>query len=136
MKKLMMLLVILTLALGSKADTYIWEPFDPDNSGEIIGDETFDDLKWQISIYMDECTTQVRIGWEVVSKFVEETIDYVLSHIIRDDYTTEEQFEGNKQFFEEKIREFKDNYDSGVMHMTAYFGIREYFIDPEAEFLN
>lgn len=129
-----MLLVILTLAMGSKADTLIWEPMDPDNSGEIIGDQTFDDLKWQIAIFNGDYLTQVRIAWEVVANFVEETIDYVISNLIRDNYTTEEQFEEHKIFFEAKIREFKANYDGGVAHLEAYFGMRDFFVNIEEEY--
>lgn len=134
MKKLMMMLVILTLALGSKADTIIWEPMDPDNSGEILGDPTFDDLKWQIAIFNGEFLTQVRVCWEVAYNFVEETIDYVLNNLVRDNYTSEEEFEINKQFFETKIREFKANYDGGVAHLEAFFCIREFSVNIEEEY--
>lgn len=133
MKKLMMLLVLLTLAFGSQADTLIWEPMDDNNSGELLGEPTFEDLKWQIAIFMTDYETQVRVGWEVVVNFIEETIDYVISNLRRDNYTTEEQFEEHKVFFEAKIREFKANYNSGVAHFTAFFGIREFFVDIDEE---
>lgn len=134
MKKLMVMLVLLTLAFGSKADTLIWEPFDPDNSGVELGDETFDDYKHLIAIYNGDYTIQVKIGWEVVCEFVEETIDYVLNNIVKDNFSTDEQYEHYKVFFEEKIREFKANYESGVAYMNAYFGVEEFFVDVDEEF--
>lgn len=133
MKKLIMMLLLVTLTLGSQANI-IWVPFDENNTGEEIGNETFDDLKWQIAIYNGEYLTQVRICWEVVANFVEETIDYVLSNLVRDNYTTEEQFEEHKRFFEAKIREFKVNYNGGVSHLEAYFGERIFTVNMHEEY--
>ncbi len=130
----MMILLLATLAFGTTKADIVWSGPNDNTSGETIGDPTFEDLKWQIAIYNGDFMTQVRVCYEVVANFIEETIDYVLSNMVRDNYTTEEQFEEHKRFFEVKIREFKANYDGGVSHMDAYFGIRKFYVDINEEY--
>ncbi len=130
----MMILLLVTLAFGTTNANIVWSGPNDNTSGETIGDPTFEDLKWQIAIYNGEFLTQVRVCYEVVVNFIEETIDYILSNLVRDNYTSEEEFEVNKQFFETKIREFKANYDGGVAHLEAFFCIREFCVDINEEY--
>ena len=131
----MMILLLVTLAFGTTKANIVWSGPNDNTSGETIGDPTFEDLKWQIAIYNGEFMTQVRVCYEVVANFIEETIDYILSNLVRDNYTSEEEFEQNKQFFEAKIREFKANYDQGVAYMEAYFGIREFSVNVDDDYM-
>lgn len=134
MKKLMMIFLLVSLAIGTQAEEIIWPGMNDDTSGETIGDPTFEDLKWQIQIYNGDYMTQVRVCYEVVANFIEETIDYIISKLTRNNYTSEEEFQLNKDFLEAELRKFKDNYDGGVGHFEAYFGIRQFFVNIEEEY--